>query len=702
MKHKHFILICIFLPAFIFNISFAGNIEIKAAKNVALNAYKENYATIFSKDAGSIFISEEFTVSENSQAIYYVFNMSNKGFIIVAADDIVHPVLGYSFESFYTMENQSPEFKYWMNIYERQITNAVSLKLSATPEIEQEWNRYNVKPENFAPVKGTKDVTPLLTSTWDQGCCYNALCPVDAAATNSCGRCYVGCVATAMAQVMYYYRYPAQGQSSHSYYAFGYGTLSANFGATTYDWNAMTDACIGTNAAIATLSYHCGVAVDMGYGPDGSGANTSDWVYSLPAYFKYSSSIDYAQKDFYSSTTWENMLKTELDAKRPVVYTGWDTDGGHAWNCDGYQGTYFHMNWGWGGNSNGNFLLSALTAGGYDFTSGQSMVYNIYPGTGYPSYCTGTGTLTAINGTFTDGSGTSDYQDNADCSWLISPSDVIDHLKINFNYLSTETTNDVVTIYDGPNTSSPVLGTYSGSTVPAQITSTSPEVLVRFTANGSTTDAGWMIFYNSVYPVYCTGTVTLTDAGGSFDDGSGVNNYNNNSNCKWDIIPPGAETVTLHFNSFSLESDNDKVRIFDLATSTLLANYSGSSIPADVTSPSGQMKVIFLSNSSVTDDGFSASYTSTPVGVEEYGTLKDLNIYPNPANNMLHISFGITDGNNASVQLFDLKGQLVFNESIQSGTLFNKNVDITTFAKGVYNLRIITSGETVNKKVVIQ
>lgn len=706
MKHKQFTLTSTLIFAFIFNLAFAADIDIKTAKNVGMNAYKENYLTIFSQDAGNIFITEEFTVSENSKAVYYVFNTSNKGFVIVAADDIVHPVLGYSFESFYSTENQSPEFKYWMGIYQKQITNARELKLTASAEIEQEWNRYSVKPESFIPVKGTKDVTPLLSSTWDQGCCYNALCPVDADATNSCGRCYVGCVATSMAQIMYYWRYPATGQGSNSYYAFGYGNQSANFGATTYDWNAMTNSCNTTNTAIATLSYHCGVAVEMNYGIDGSSASTQTWVNALPDYFKYSNSIQFDYKDSYSTSTWESMIRAQLDAKKPIVYTGFEpASSGHAWNCDGYQGTnYFHMNWGWSGYYNGYFYLNNLNPGGYNFSDSQSMVYDIYPGTGYPSYCSGSsGTLTSDVGTLTDGSGINDYENSKDCQWLIAPTSIIDHLNISFLSLSTEATNDVITIYDGSTTADNVLGTYSGTTLPTQIISTTgPTALVRFTTNGSTTDAGWMITYYSSYPVYCTGTITLTDANGSFEDGSGVDPYSNNANCKWDLVPTNAATVTLHFNSFSLENTNDKVRVTDIVNGTLLGNFTGTTIPADVTSPSGQMRVIFTSNSSVTDAGFSATYTSTLAGIEEYGAIKDLSIYPNPANNLLHISFGFSGNSDAWVQLIDLKGQQVYNEKISEGNSYNSNVDISSIAKGVYTLRIITSGETVNEKVVIE
>jgi hypothetical protein len=704
MKHKHLTLLSTILFAFIFNLSFAGDVDLKTAKNVGLNAYRENFLTVQEKDAGNIFISEEFTISEDSRAVYYVFNTSNMGFVIVAAEDNVYPILGYSFESFYKTDNPSPEFEYWMSLYEKQIISARELKLAATTEIEQAWNKYNVSPESFSPVKGTKDVTPLLTSTWNQDCCYNTLCPADAAATAACGHTYVGCVATSMAQVMYYWRYPATGQSSNSYYAYGYGTLSANFGATNYDWNAMTDACSTSNTAIATLSYHCGVAVDMNYGTDGSSANTGTWVSALPSYFRYSNSIQYDYMDDFSTSTWEGMIRAQLDAKKPIVYTGFEAGGsGHAWNCDGYQGTnYFHFNWGWGGYYNAYFYLNNLNPGTYNFSDMQSMVYDIYPGSGYPANCTtNSGTLTSTVGTLVDGSGTSDYQNNADCSWLISPTTPIDHLYITFLALNTEATYDKVTIYDGPSTSDPVLGTYSGSTLPSQITSTSPQVLVRFQTNGSTTGAGWYLSYFSAFQIYCTGTTIFTDAAGSFEDGSGANQYNNSSNCKWDITPTGAGTVTLHFNNFSLEATNDKVRITDIVNGTLLGNYSGTTVPADVTCPSGQMRVIFTSNSSVTDAGFSATYSSTPAGISDYSIMNNLNVYPNPASDVLHISFELYNASEATIRITDLRGQLVYEEIINS-QVYNKDIDMATVAKGVYSLQIITPGETVNKKVVIE
>lgn len=711
MGKRKITLLIIIAFAFAFNIAFAGNVDVKTAKNVALNAYRENFSNLYDKSASHIFITDEITVSENNQILYYVFNTSNGGFIIVSADNIFTPVIGYSFEGNYVTENQPEDFKLWMDNYKTEIVKDVASKITATPEIATEWNRLNVSADKFVMKKGTKDVAPLLISTWDQFPCYNALCPIDAAASSSMGgRCPVGCVATSMAQIMYYYRYPKMGNGYHTDNTQSYGGLYVNFGTTIYDWNAMANSCNGENLAIATISYHCGVAVDMVYGPNGSGTQISKWASGttkrLPLYFKYSNDVTYATRGS-STTDWENLIRAQIDAKHPVQYAGFPNTGeaGHAFNIDGYQdSTYFHFNWGWSGSENGYFTINNLNPSGYDFSYNQQMVYNIYPpATSYPEYCSGNlDTLTSAVGTLTDGSGPSEYKNDVDCSWLIAPATLIDHLVISFDAINTESTNDIITIYDGPNTSSPVLGIYSGTTIPSQITSTSPQVLVTFKTNSSTVSEGWQIYYYSVYPIFCSGLTTLTAASGTFNDGSDIYNYNNGSNCIWEITPPNAATVTLHFESFNLES-SDNVRVYDMDnTSSPLATYTGTAIPADVTSPSGKMRVIFKSNTSITAEGFTASYTSSLAGVEEFSAVKDMNIYPNPASSQLHVSFDIIENTDVTIKLMDLTGRQVYSEIYTNGNKFEKDIDISGFTKGVYNLQIITSGDLINKKIVVE
>jgi hypothetical protein len=703
MKNKTLPIILLIAVFFISSHIYAKKVEIKDAKQVAVNFYVEH--SMVPVSAKSISIIQDFTISEKSIPLYYVFNFNNNGFVIVSADDIVTPVLGYSYEGIYSDQDQPSQFVYWMNTYKKQIIQAIETGYAGNEKTTAEWNRLNVATENHTPKKGIRSVTPLILTTWDQGDCYNDLCPVDAAGPG--GRVWAGCVATCMAQVMNYYRYPEQGVGTHSYNSSGYGTLSVNCGTTTYNWNAMTLVCSGVNNAIATLLYHCGVTVNMGYSPTGSGAQMSFAASSLTSHFKYSTGISNKQKVYYTETQWADLLKVELDNKRPTMYAGYDTSatgGGHAFNCDGYQDSiYFHFNWGWSGTANGYYYLTALTPAGSNFTTDQSVITGVYPGSGYPYGCTTTPkNVTSSIGTIEDGSGPSDYLNNQDCYWLIAPADVIDHIKISFDYFSTESVNDIVTIYDGPATSDAVLGTYSGSALPSTITSTNDSVLVRFTTNSSTTSSGWFLTYTSVYPVYCSGLTTLTALTDTFSDGSGVNNYNSSTNCRWQIKPAGATSVTLHFINFATEATNDKIRVINNTNSATLATLSGATLPADVTCPSGDMIVWFTCNSSTQAQGWTAYYTSSATGIEDNSIIKDLAVYPNPANENLHVSFTNT-GNDATVQILNVTGQIVYSELISGNTaLFSRDIDISEFAKGIYNLKILAAGETINKKVVVE
>jgi len=224
-----------------------------------------------------------------------------------------------------------------------------------------------------------------MTTTWSQSPYYNALCP---------GGSVSGCVATAMAQIMKYWNYPAQGSGFHSYNHPNYGTLSANFGGTTYQWSSMPNSVNSSNNAVATLMYHCGVSVDMNYSPNLSGAYVVSSAspvqhcseYAFKTYFGYESSLQGVERRHYSTSQWVQLLKAELNASRPVLYAGFGTGGGHAFVCDGFNGDYFHMNWGWGGLYDGYFLVDALnpdgtgTGGGTGgYNSGQQAVIGVKP-----------------------------------------------------------------------------------------------------------------------------------------------------------------------------------------------------------------------------------------------------------------------------------------------------------------------------------
>jgi|GEM_PF-5152802 len=233
--------------------------------------------------------------------------------------------------------------------------------------------------------------------------------------------------------------------------------------------------------------------------------------------------------------------------------------------------------------------------------------------------CSGTTmVLNPASGTLSDGSGAGvNYADNLNCFWLISPAGA-GSVSLTFTALDLELyqCSDKVRIYDGSDTLAPLIGTACGTTLPGTITSTGGTMLIRFTSDYSYEGAGWDASYTSTIapPVYCNGNTTLTSASGSFDDGSGSANYGNNASCTWLIQPPSATSITLSFSAFNTEAGQDFIKVYDNSTSpaTQIGSYSGSTIPSALTlSSGGSMTVEFTTNNSITDLGWSASYTST-------------------------------------------------------------------------------------------
>ncbi|MCK4654051.1 MAG: C10 family peptidase, partial [Candidatus Cloacimonetes bacterium] len=327
-------------------------------------------------------IVETFIEKENSENIYCIFNFNPPvgGFVMVSADDIVVPILGYSFEQNYGLKNHPPQFDAMLANFKEQIVYAKENRLSATREISDEWKRLKVKTEDFKKIRDIKDVSPLLDPiAWDQNWDWNEYCPVDAAGPG--GHVYAGCTAVAMAQVMKYWAHPNTGTGSSFYYHPVYGWLSANYADTIYEWANMPDNLASSDTK--TLLYHCGVSVEMDYGSSGSGAWVGEYspsaLTALKGYFKYDLSAYFILKDNYANSTWENMVRNELDNGRPLIYRGYN-EYGHAFNMDGYQGTnYFHFNWGWSGAYNGYYYLTELNPGGYSFTNDQGGIFSLFP-----------------------------------------------------------------------------------------------------------------------------------------------------------------------------------------------------------------------------------------------------------------------------------------------------------------------------------
>jgi hypothetical protein len=332
------------------------------------------------------------------QALFYIFNLNEKkGFIIISADDCTYPVIGYSFTGTFTGENLPPAVQGMLEMRAEEITALVQSGSKASTEIKNAWAELLI-PDKSMTFKSPTSVDPLMSTTWDQAPFYNELCPYD---NNYNELTVTGCPATAMAQIMKYWNYPEQGTGYHSYNTENYGTLSANFGATTYEWASMPNSINSSNNPIATLMFHCGVSVEMQYGVAATGGSGGYVIeaqspiqhcceYAYKTYFGYKPTMQGLFRENYNEANWIQMLKTDLDAGRPVQYAGFGQGGGHTWVCDGYDANnYFHMNWGWGGTYDGYFSINSLApgsggagGGSGNFNSGQQALFGIEPETG--------------------------------------------------------------------------------------------------------------------------------------------------------------------------------------------------------------------------------------------------------------------------------------------------------------------------------
>lgn len=314
-----------------------------------------------------------YTAAEGLNKQFYVFNTgANDGFSIISADDCISPLIGYADSGSFDPENIPDNMREWLKGYQRQIEAIIS-------------SGY-IEPQSRAAVSRAS-IAPLVTTRWNQSTPYNNDCPMDGDK-----RSVTGCVATAMAQVMKYHNWPVKGTGSNTYTwknsADEQKSLYMDFSTITFDWANMTDSYSSEstseqNAAVAKLMAACGYSVNMNYSSNESGAMSPMIAYALTKYFNYDGGIQYLLRDYYGIEEWENIIYAELAAKRPVVYDGvTGTNAGHEFVCDGYDNGYYHINWGWGGISNGYFKLTLLSpevqgiggsTSGYNFSQGATI-----------------------------------------------------------------------------------------------------------------------------------------------------------------------------------------------------------------------------------------------------------------------------------------------------------------------------------------
>lgn len=351
----------------------ASPVDAETAKNVALTFWNQGPCAMKS---GAVVDMQNVTPPTGFSHLY-IFSHA-RGFVIVAGDDCARPILAYSTESSFNGENVPVAISEWLASYDEQIEIAVNQHTEAVQDVSAEWQALRVG--QMPQVKGSRAVQPLVTAKWGQGSPYNALCPEHLG---------VGCVAVAMGQIMHYWKHPVQGTGSHAYND-GTHSLSADFENTIYNWDNMPDVCSSSNSDVATLLFHCGVAVEMEYAASvslayvlNSPAHPYNAERALKTFFGYSNSAHGEYRTNYNKTTWMSMLKTDLDAGHPLIYNGFNSSysGGHCFVCDGYDNNnYFHFNWGQNGSYDGYFEIDAMVPiPSQNFSYNQGAIFDLIP-----------------------------------------------------------------------------------------------------------------------------------------------------------------------------------------------------------------------------------------------------------------------------------------------------------------------------------
>ncbi len=671
---------------------------------------------------------------------YYVFNIVNgNGYVMVSGDDLYIPILSYSKEGLFDINNMAPAAKDWIEGYQKQISYVVANNAPFQESAAGDWAQL-MKPFNRSGAKTTA-VTPLVTTKWNQDAPYNWKDPGTGAT-----KAYTGCVATAMAQIMKFWNWPVKGTGSHSYTAANYAPAvqTANFGITEYGWSGMPNTIASNNINIATLMYHAGVGVDMdfGYSASGSGAySTFDWSpitncaeYALKAYFHYKPTLKGLSRDATPgglpaivTPTWISYLKTELDAGRPMYYSGRGSSGGHAWVCDGYDASNnMHFNFGWGGASDGYYSVNnvnppALGAGGGggNFNTNQNVIIGIQPDT-YPTSTDNIKLLAHLNCTTS-----SPMQYAAGFS------------------IVTKILNGTSSAYNGDfcvqvfNSSNVQIGT--ASTITGQhINAGDSSAALTFSSGGMT---GMVPGQNGMPGAYSYRVFYRPTGSGTWTAVGNNGNFINYNQLEVEYSQIIYLTDSLHLSSHTiargapLSLPNTKIGnsgsgAFSGSIQAILVNcFTGYVYPVQTLTGqylgAGAIGTFNIASPSVTAPGGTyvlavqhlpggtgaittgANLYQNPVpfyivsGVDVLPlsqVAENINVYPNPANDKLNIDLMGADVN--SITVSDISGRVLMNQNVSSNETV-VNMSVAELAAGMYFVQLHSGAEVVTKKIVI-
>ena len=621
--------------------------------------------------------------------LYYIMN-ADDAFVVVAGNKNCVPVLAYVLDHSYRGENLIPPVEMWLKHYHNQLSLLTEQPVE-NPVMEEYWAALLGTNASY---RTAQSITPFLASKWGQDDFYNFYCPRDLDGPN--GRAVTGCVATAMAQILYYFRFPESGMGEYHYTHPVYGSLSADFEEATYNYEAMCDQPLHVNPAASLLNAHLGIAVDMEYGPAASGMTNHKAAYVMRTYFKYSPETEYVYRDSVS-LDWDSLIVDHLERRIPLYYAGWSvphTDG-HAFVCDGFEKNsesqyYYHFNFGWSGYYDGYFYTRSLNPGGSNFNLAQELVVNAYPDTARYTYPP---ILMSGNETLTSGAGSFEYDTpNAghvpvDYSWFIIPDiDHLDSIRFSVSYKIGE--NDTLMIlsddpywqgYTITNDSAVISGFANGS-----------EISFRFKSETGT-DSRFRVNYHSQYRIFCRNTELYTQPSGTIEDGSGEFKYNNCAYCKA-YIRTADQQITLRMEEFDTELNEDILYIYDARQRppALLASLSGNLTDSVYTFSTNRLNLIFETSEKNTYDGWRLHYTSGGItAINEFEWDIDISVLPNPVQDYVDIRLREENPglhkNRYRYEIYDLSGRKLTGNGIDN-TL--TRVDMSRYSAGIYFLSI--------------
>lgn len=695
------------------NAMVAQSVSKMEADMVASRFVSEKY---MSKSKEPVDVIYKGMIADDTMTYMYQYDIDGVGFVFVSASKAVPAVLAYSLDENFEM---IPPVRDLFHLYKQEIRYAEKSKLEPTAKAAAQWAHYLAPEFSPRPAKNGDDRF-LLTTRWNQNKYYNTYCPWDVQAGPYYDyRVPNGCVALACSQIMNYHHYPHSGKGIISYIPHGYPRQTVYYSRHQYHWEAMCDQPEFYANEIAKLAYHMGVAIQMNYNYDGSGANTDRAKTKLYEVFGYDQSITSYYRGNYLDTAvaaYIRSLKAEIDNRHPIYYSGCTAEFNscHAYVLDGYDNEdKFHLNYGWGGSSNGFYEIDNFTAGASQWDFSAEAILNIFPSNGVPDeYCQGHQRLTASFGYVMDGSPTAKpYQANPDCSWMVAVPGATKY-RFSFDRLELNPDVDYVTIYNGPTVGSGVKATFTGTTLPTnEIVVNADSVLITFTSTGNgpavnTDYYGFLMQYSTTLPSSsCSYSTNIHDWTRELTDGTPENeNYQPEVSCTWNIALNYISGFSYNFSKFDL-GYGDFVDIYDATSNppTLYKRYDIYDEPHGIEHVSfNKMRVHFVSDNWDQKEGFKFRYYAL-ASVDNYSGIENLSIYPNPVSDVLFVKYSVKESGNVTFRLMDMTGKQVLVDAFEALAGDNSQmVNVSGLKAGLYLLEMTTSTGRMLQKVLVQ